>query len=166
MNKILEPVDTNQAITDLSVVDVRRIVVPVDLSEHSEKTASYAVALAKPFGAAITFVHVFPRETITDFTTEDVHTFYEQESDIAKARLTSFVEKIGKAYPDCGKEFRVGDTAEQVKLAAKELDADLIITASYHPGFLGRLFGLEQAPRIVNQAPCPVLVYHEPQEQL
>jgi nucleotide-binding universal stress UspA family protein len=165
MSKILEQPTTNQTIVEVSGVDVQRIVVPVDLSEHSAKTASYAAALAKTFGAAITFVHVFPPVTITHFNTEDVHTSYEQESDIAKARLASFVQKIGKAYPECDMEFRVGDTAEQVKLAAMELEADLIITASYRPGFLGRLFGLEQAPRIVNHAPCPVLVYHEPQEQ-
>jgi nucleotide-binding universal stress UspA family protein len=143
MNKILEQVNTNQAITEASVVDVRRIV-----------------------GAAITFVHVFPPEAITEFTTEDVHASYEQQRDIAKERLASFGKKVGQVYSDCKTEFRIGDTAEQVKLAAMELEADLIITASYHPGFLGRLFGFEQAPRIVNHAPCPVLVYHEPQEQL
>jgi nucleotide-binding universal stress UspA family protein len=165
MNKVLEPVNINQAIREANEVVIRRIVVPVDLSEHSEKTASYAVALAKTFGAAITFVHVFPPEAISEFTTEDVHASYEQERDIANERLVSFGGKIGQVYPGCETEFRIGDTAEQVKLAARQLAADLIITASYRPGFLGRLFGLEQAPRIVNDAPCPVLVYHEPHEQ-
>ena len=165
MNKVLEQANTNQTITAGSDVAVRKIVVPVDLSEHSEKTASYAVALAKTFGAAITFVHVFPPEAITEFATESVHASYEQQRDIANKRLASFGEKIGRVYPDCETQFRIGDTAEQVKLAAMELEADLIITASYHPGFLGRLFALEQAPRIVNHAPCPVLVYHEPPEQ-
>jgi nucleotide-binding universal stress UspA family protein len=166
MSNILEQPTTNRPIIEGNGVDIRRILVPVDLSEHSAKTASYAVALAKAFEAAITFVHVFPPEAITEFTTEDVHAIYEQERDIAKQRLASFGKKIGRVYPECATEFRIGDTAEQVKLAALELEADLIITASYRPGFLGRLFGLEQAPRIVNHAPCPVLVYHEPQEQL
>jgi nucleotide-binding universal stress UspA family protein len=131
---------------------------------NSEKTASYAVALAKNFGASITFVHVFPPEAITEFTTQEVHEFYERERDSQKEELASFADKIRQTYAQVDTEFRIGNTADQTKEAALEQDADLIITASYHPGFLGRLFGLEQAPRIVNRAPCPVLVYHEPSE--
>ena len=50
MNRILEE----------SKVHIRTIVVPVDLSAVSEKTASYAVGLARNFGASIRFLHVFP----------------------------------------------------------------------------------------------------------
>jgi nucleotide-binding universal stress UspA family protein len=164
MTSNLEQVTTNETILEGSDVDLRRIVVPVDLSEHSKKTASYAVALAKTFEAAITFVHVFPAEVFTEIVAQDAHAIYERERDIAKERLASFGNKIGKTYPQCETEFRIGDTAEEVKLLALSLEADLIITASCHPGFLGRLLGFEQAPRIVNGAPCPVLVYHEPNE--
>jgi nucleotide-binding universal stress UspA family protein len=164
MSNILEPVTTLEAIATGNEVNIRRIVVPVDLSAHSENTASYAVALAKNFEASITFIHVFPPEAITEFTTQDVHEAYEKDREIAKERLTSFANKIGRTYPHCEAEFCIGDTAEQVTLLALNLGADLIITASYHPGFLGHLFGLEQAPRIVHRAPCPVLVYHEPCE--
>jgi nucleotide-binding universal stress UspA family protein len=164
MSTILEqvtPTETGSVEVDLSL---RRILVPVDLTDHSEKTASYAVALAKAFNASLIFVHVFAPEALTEFTTEDVHAIYERERETAEERLASFGGKIGRIYRHCSTEFYVGDTAEQVKQAAVTLKADLIVTASYHPGFLGRLFGLEQAPRIVNHAPCPVLVYHEAQE--
>jgi nucleotide-binding universal stress UspA family protein len=164
MSTTLEQVTTKETIPDEIDLNLRKIVVPVDLSEHSEQTASYAVALAKAFGASLVFVHVFPPEAITEFTTEDVHEIYEREREIAKERLTSFGNKIGRIYPHCDTEFYVGDTADRVKEAALTAKADLIITATYHPGFLGRLFALEQAPRIVNRAPCPVLVYHEAQE--
>jgi nucleotide-binding universal stress UspA family protein len=36
----------------------------------------------------------------------------------------------------------------------------VIITASHHPSFLARLLNLDQAPKIMHRAPCPVLVYH------
>jgi hypothetical protein len=39
----------------------------------------------------------------------------------------------------------------KIHLTELVLEADLISTASYHPGFLGRLFGLEQAPRILGE---------------
>jgi len=90
-------------------------------------------------------VHVFPRETNAEFTTDDIHWRYARERDAAKERLLSFGDKIGRAYPRSETEFRVGDTAEEVRLAALEWHVDLIVTASYHPGFLGRLLGLERA---------------------
>ena len=164
MNGILEQVAPNEAILGANNVNVERIVVPVDLFEHSKKTASYAIALGKSFGASITFVHVFPGETIREFTTEDIHRRHELERDIAKDRLASFGEKMRQIYPRSETEFRIGDTAEQVHLVAFNLKANLIITASYHPGFLGYLLGLEQARRIVTHAPCTVLVIHEPEE--
>ena len=50
------------------------------------------------------------------------------------------MESLREGYPDCNVEFRIGDPAEQVTQLARETNADLIITASHHPGFLGRLF--------------------------
>ena len=93
-----------------------------------------------------------------------MHRSYAQERDAAKERLVGFGNKMRRVYPRCETDFRVGDTAEEVRLAAAQWNADLIVTASYDPGFLGRLLGLERAPQIVKRAPCPVVVYHEVQQ--
>jgi nucleotide-binding universal stress UspA family protein len=164
MDRILEQVTTTETMPGAADIYVQKIIVPVDLTKHSEKTASYAIALAKSFRASIIFVHVFPREIITEFETDDIHWRYARERDAAKEQLLSFGKKIGRVYPHCEIKFRIGDTAEEVSLAAVEWNADLIVTASYHPGFLGRLLGLERARQIVKRAPCPVVVYHEVQE--
>ncbi len=136
MNRILEQGTPNETIAAGSNVHIRRIVVPIDLSAYSEKTASYAVGLAKTFGASITFLHVFSPEALTEFATGEVYEIYGRERSPAKERLAIFASHISQTYPRCQTEIRVGDTAEQTKLAALELDADLIITASYNPGFL------------------------------
>jgi len=164
MNRTLEEAISTEAIPEVADANVQKIIVPVDLSGHSEKTASYAIALAKSFHASIMFVHVFPAEPITEFGMCDIHWGYRRERDAAKKKLVSFGDKMGRVYPRCETEFRIGDTAEEVRLAVVAWNADLIVTASYHPGFLGRLLGLERAPQIVKRAPCPVVVYHEVQE--
>ena len=161
MNRILEQVTSTEAIPEVADVDVQKIIVPVDLSGHSERTASYAIALAKSFHASIIFVHVFPAEPITELGACDIHWSYPRERDAAKEKLVSFGDKMGRVYSRCETEFRIGDTAEQVRLAVAAWNADVIVTASYHPGFLGHLLGLERAPQIVKRAPCPVIVYHE-----
>jgi nucleotide-binding universal stress UspA family protein len=116
MNKILGQVTTNEAIAATSNLNIRRIVVPVDLSAHSENTAAYAVALAKTFGASITFVHVFPPEPITEITTQDFHEIYDRERDSKREELTSFADKIRLSYPHCDTEFRIGHAAEKFTL--------------------------------------------------
>jgi universal stress protein F len=159
MNQILE--ETEKISENF---DIRRIVVAVDLSKHSKKTAAYAAAFAKSFGASITLVHAFPPEHIGEFTTEEVHESYKQELAATERDLGKLADAIRETFPDCDFEFRVGDPAEQVNLIAKDLNADLIVTASHHPDFLSRLFGTDQAPRILHRAQCPVLVYHERNE--
>ena len=159
MNQILEKTDKTS-----QTFNVRKIVVAVDLSKHSKKTAAYAAEFARSFGASITLVHAFPPEQITQFTTEEVHEGYEEELRASERDLRKLADSVRETGSDCDFEFRVGDPAEEVSLIAKDLDADLIITASHHPSFLGRLFGADQAPRILHRAKRPVLVYHEEEE--
>jgi universal stress protein F len=159
MNQTLEKPETTPY-----NLNVKRIVVAVDLSAHSRKTAAYAAQFAKSFGASLTLVHAFAPERITEFTTEEIHERYELDMRDTARDLDKLAAAVRKTYPDCDTEFRVGDPAEQVNLIAKDLNADLIITASHHPDFLSRLFGTDQAPRILHRAQCPVLVYHEGSE--
>ena len=156
MSQILEKAEANPY-----NLNIRRIVVAVDLSAHSQKTAAYAAQFAKSFGASLTFVHAFMPERITEFTTQEVHEGYEEDKLATVRELHKFVDNVRKTYPDCDAEFRVGVPADEVNLIAKDLQADLIITASHHPGFLSRLFGIDQAPRILHRAHCPVLVFNE-----
>ena len=159
MNQVLE--ETDKSTNDLNI---REIVVAVDLSPHSDKTAAYAAKFAKSYGASITLVHAFAPQYITEFTTQEVHECYEEEKRAAERELRKLATRVQETYSNCGFEFRLGDPAEEVTLIAKDLNADLIVTASHHPDFLSRLFGLDQAPRILHRAQCPVLVYHEERE--
>jgi len=159
MNQALET-----TVRNTNDLNIKEIVVAVDLSPHSEKTVAYAVKFAKSYGASITLVHAFAPEYITEFTTQEVHETYEEEKRAAKRGLGKLADRVRETCSDCGCEFRVGDPAQEVTLIAKDVNADLIITASHHPHFLSRLFGLDQAPRILHRAQCPVLVYHEEKE--
>jgi nucleotide-binding universal stress UspA family protein len=164
MNMLLDKTVATEQTSDKYDLQVKRIVVAVDLSPHSEKTAAFAAGFARSFGASLILVHVFAPEPITEFTTQEVHERFEEEQRETEKKLENLVEKIRETYPACEMELRLGDPAEQVTLVAVDTKADLIITASHHPGFLGRLFGLDQAPRILHRARCPVLVYHEEAE--
>jgi hypothetical protein len=79
MNEILEKRDTDKDISSDYDLNIKKIVVAVDLSPHSEKTAAYAVEFARSFEASVTLMHVFPTEHITEFTTQKVHESFEGE---------------------------------------------------------------------------------------
>jgi nucleotide-binding universal stress UspA family protein len=141
---------------------MKQIVVAIDLSPHSKKTVAYAVEIARIFGATIylVYIHALPESQI-EYTTQPLHEYLEEERRGLEQELRNLCEKTRQIYPNCGFEFRVGNPADQVSQLAHTLDADLIITASYHTSFLGGLFNLGQAPKIMHRAPCSVLVYHD-----
>jgi|GEM_PF-737842 len=141
---------------------LKTILVAVDLSPHSEATARYAVSFAKPFGASIVLVHVHvPVDLVYEFASEGAYEALDHQRQHAQQELGRLTGTLREAHPACQKAFLIGDPAEQVVRLAQERGADLIITASHHPGFLAQLLYLDQAPRIMHIAPCPVLVYHE-----
>jgi nucleotide-binding universal stress UspA family protein len=159
MNTVSEKSERNTQTPGKDDLGIKRILVAVDLSPHSERTATYAANFAKSFGASITLAHVLAVEPVRTLNANE--TAAEEKRHNAERKLGELVEKIRETYPHCDMWFRTGDPAEQITTLARDLDADLIITASHHPGFLTRLFGWDQAPRILHRARCPVLVYHE-----
>jgi len=159
MKNVQEQSVTNARRPSRDDLNIKRIVVAVDLSPHSERTAAYAADFAKAFGASITLAHVFDTEPVRTLNANE--TPAEEERHNTERKLGELVEKIRQTHENCDMRFRNGDPAEQITALAQDLGADLIITASHHPRFLSRLFGWDQAPRILHRARCPVLVYHE-----
>lgn len=143
------------------LISIQRVVVAVDLTKHSEATARYAAEIAKCFNASLYVAHVFAAEPYYEFGSEGGYDLIDQQRQELHAQLDDLTEQMQKLVPVCESVFLVGEPAEQISALARDVDADLIVTASHHPTFLGRLFNLDKAPKIMHRAPCPVLVYHE-----
>ncbi len=76
-----------------------------------------------------------------------------------QALLDKLAEKVRELGGVRDSVIREGGPAEQISALARDIDADLIVTACHHPRLLARLFNLDKAPQIMHRAPCPVLVY-------
>jgi nucleotide-binding universal stress UspA family protein len=144
--------------TNTSVL-LRKIVVAVDLSDHSEATAKYAAVIAGCFRASLSVVYVYQPVPLGEYVCESTFTILEEERDRLSKLLGELTQKVKPNGLMCKAVFLVGDPAEQIAKWARKVDADLIITGSNESAFLGRLFNLAKAPRIMHRAPCPVLVY-------
>jgi nucleotide-binding universal stress UspA family protein len=84
----------------------------------------------------------------------------EQRDDLQKM-LKQLTRKLQTSSLICTSAFLVGAPAEQISALAREIDADLIVTASHHPTFRGRLSHMDKARLIMHPALCPVLIYHQ-----
>ena len=143
---------------------IRRILVAVDLTARSLETAEYAVNIAKSFGASVVFVYVHPTETMFNFVTGGGYDLVDSEQQNQRHALINLTDIVSKEYPFCTQTFLVGEPAETVAAFAREIEADLIIAGSHHSSFLTTLLHLDQAPKMVHLASCPVLVYHSDNE--
>ncbi len=143
------------------LISIQRVIVAVDLTEHSVATAHYAARIAKWFGASLYVAHVFAPETLYVFGSAGTCNLADQQRRELRAQLGDLTEQVQKIVPICASVLLEGEAAEQISALARDVDADLIVTASHHPKFLGRLLNLDKAPQIMHRAPCPVLVYHE-----
>jgi universal stress protein A len=146
-------------------ISISKVLVAVDLSNHSKATAMYAAELAKSFDAFLTIVYVYKPVPLYDYAKDTTYKRIEGQREELQKLLNELTERVQKTGLVCDSIFLIGDPAEEISALARDKNVDLIITGSHHPTFLARLFNLENAPHILHRAPCPILVYHEKETQ-
>jgi universal stress protein A len=144
-----------------AALNVKTVLVAVDLSPHSERTVAYAVSIARQFGALLKVIHVYAPPAATEFGAQDMYQLLEKDREDVERRLASLVDQVRANYPKCESLLPTGDPSEQVARAASLVGANLIVVGRHHQTFLGRLLNLDQAPKIVHRAACPVLVWED-----
>ena len=144
-----------------TVLDIRTILVAVDLSSHSERTVGYALSIARNLGASLKLIHVYVPPSAVEFGSEDMYRLLDEGRRDAERRLTNLTNQVRAKYPNCQSLFTTGDPAEQIARAATMMRADLIVVGRHHHSLLSHFFKLDQAPKIVHRATCPVLMWED-----
>jgi universal stress protein A len=148
------------------------ILVPVDFSEHSKRTIEYATRLATLTGARIRLLHVFQ---VPEYPAAFYHGLYLEHEAVrihieaakreATAQLSLLAEQMHANGLEAEPILRPGNPYEEIVKAAKELGVDLIVIGSHGFTGLGRLLLGSTADRVLQYAPCPVLVVKDPCER-
>jgi universal stress protein A len=143
----------------------RKFLVPIDFSEHSKKTVESATQLAVLTGGSITLLHVFQTPDYPAAFYQGLYTEHEQvrtQVDLLKreanAQLALVIEQIVAKGPEAQPLLRIGNPYDEIVSAAKEIRADLIVIGSHGHTGLERFLVGSTAERVVQYAPCPVLV--------
>jgi len=149
-------------------IELNRILVPIDFSEHSRKALQYAIPFAEQFKASIDLLYVVePTIYPADFSFGQVG-FPNVEDELRQRgaeELKSLIAKeIGKRVP-AKQVIRTGKAFYEIREYAREESVDLIIIATHgHSGVEHVLFG-STAEKVVRHAPCPVLVVRMSQKE-
>ncbi|MBM4160678.1 MAG: universal stress protein [Ignavibacteria bacterium] len=142
-------------------IELNRILVPVDFSEHSKKALRYAIPFAEQFKASIDLLYVIePTIYPADFSFGQLG-YPNVENELRErgsGELDTLIRReIGRRVP-AKKVIRMGKAFYEIDQYAREEEIDLIIIATHgHSGVEHVLFG-STAEKVVRHAPCPVLV--------
>lgn len=157
MNATLATANLASNETSPFVLNVKKVLVPIDFSEPCEKAFKYALGFARQFGSEILLIHVIEPVRGTDFST--VAKGDNTELVVAEERMQALADaapREGNLY--ISSAIRSGVATHEIVEAAKQRDVDLIIMATH--GLEGwHHFGMgSTADRVARAAPCPVLV--------
>ena len=141
-------------------MQVKRILVPVDFSENSNKILQYGIFVAKQFQAQINVV--FVAQTFHDYSEffEPHMPIIQFEEDLvasARERMDSFLKENMDVPAVCENEILVGDVAEEILGLIDASNIDMVVMGTHgYKGLEKILFG-SVAEKIVKMASCPVL---------
>ena len=145
---------------------LRKVLVPTDLSEVSNRAISIAVDLAKSNNAKLMLMTVIDALPSTDeemimlrVSVDSVKAYNEKKFSAAEAQLRKLISPA--LQKTLGVKFFVRDGkkpyAEIIRLA-EETAVDLIVMSSHGHGRLLEIILGGNTNRVVQEAPCSVLV--------
>jgi nucleotide-binding universal stress UspA family protein len=148
---------------DMKKPAIQNILVPIDFSRSSIEALRAANTLARQFSAAIHLGHVylfgFPSDWIAvpAALPDWAPSVDENPESRLKAKLREVAQSFGVAETHC--HLRNGTPLfDQICRLARDIHADLIVTATHgYKGIKHLLLG-STAERLVQHAPCPVFV--------
>jgi nucleotide-binding universal stress UspA family protein len=145
-------------------IDIRRILVPLDFSEHAESILTSAGHLAEEHGSRVLLLHVYHlpvefQQLEGAYLPPD---FWANVKNEAEQQLDKYAVKLKDTGVEVESFVREGYPATVIVEEADSLDADLIVIGTHgHSGLKHLLLG-SIAERVVQKAPCPVLTVKSP----
>ena len=141
------------------MLEVKKILYPVDFFESSDKVLPYVKLMAEKLGAKIELIHVVRGSS--DFVGFEMGTawyssFEGELLEGAQKTMDRFVEEKFTGM-DVGTIVAVGDVAEEIIKHAEKSGTDMIIIGTHGKKGLEKIMFGSVAAGVVKGASCPVL---------
>ncbi len=141
----------------------KRVLLPLDESELSEKALEYALAITSPQGKVI-LVMAVERLGITSTNAGlyhvpvDYDNIHENMMEHADAYLDKKLKQVRQTVPSSSKRALSGDPAASIIQAAEEEKAEAIVMSTHGRSGLSRWVFGSVTQKVLSAAPCPVMV--------
>ena len=138
---------------------IRKILVAVDFSGHSEQAIDAAIEMAGRFEAGVDVVHAvhFPIPMVVPYGVAVPSGYLDETRRAAGEKLASVAERIQKQGIEVHTHLREVPAAPSIVEVADEVGADLIVMGTHgHTGLKHAVLG-SVAERTLRTAPCSVL---------
>ena len=146
------------------MIEIRRILVPMDFSECSRRGLRYAVAMAERFGSEIVLVHAIeaplnlPPQTLVRLDPEGpAMPIMDYVREAADRRLNAMLAELSLASIPAQGVISVGDVRDVVLENAKTHNVDMIVMGTHGRKGLRHLLIGSVAEDIVRRSEVPVL---------
>ncbi|MEM8960283.1 MAG: universal stress protein [Acidobacteriota bacterium] len=147
---------------------IKKMVAPIDFSEHSRHALGVAKSLAAEYGASLTLAHVVERPIYPQFYDPisiyaDDYSFPRLARHLEEALVDLFDEIDGPAV-EHEILVREGGAASTIVELADDVDADLIVLATHGLTGVEHFLLGSVAEKVVRTASCGVLTLKKPKE--
>jgi nucleotide-binding universal stress UspA family protein len=143
------------------MIEIRRILCPIDFSEHSRRALDHAVAIARWYEAAVTVLHVFSPVTVAAVGAAPVVFEPMVLAPVDRDRLLADTRAFAAAESAPGvaieAAIREGRTATAILEQAASMRADLLVIGTHGRSGFDRLLVGSVAEKVLRKASCPVL---------
>lgn len=145
----------------------RKILVPVDFSDHSARALEAAMALARTFGAELHLLHCYQINVgaISPYGIVLPESFERDVREAALTRLAEWRDKVSAEGIPVEEHITPQFPSEAIVQKAEELPADLIVMGTRGLTGLKHVLLGSVAERTLRLAPCPVLTVKEPEKR-
>lgn len=146
------------------MIDLRRILVPIDFSETSDAALRYGVALARAFSARLYLLHV-PEHPGGSAKAEYPIGLIDTIQNAAHDRLGNLLSEAETRDLMPTFVMRLGKPCDAIPEYAAEHKIDLIVMGTHGREGVARVMLGSVAEKVVRKAPCPVLTVHHPEHE-
>jgi nucleotide-binding universal stress UspA family protein len=143
------------------MIEIRRILCPIDFSEYSRHALDHALAIARWYESTITVLHVFSATPVAAYAPgapgfESI-ALTRADRDQLLVEIKRFIEAESNLGIPIEAIIREGNTASEILDQAADLKADLLIMGTHgRSGFERFLLG-SITEKVLRKAKCPVL---------
>jgi nucleotide-binding universal stress UspA family protein len=140
------------------MIDIKKVLVPVDFSEPSKQAVNYGLSLALQYNARLVLTHIVPSNVgmVYTFPTESF-VFEKEQSAYAKSMLPDLVPPEYRARVNLETLVKIGNVPDELLGIVKDDKVDLVVMGTHGRKAFERFLLGSLTERMLRKMPVPIL---------